>query len=315
MGETVRVTTVIVGPTAVGKSALAMALARRYRAAGRSAEIVNADSMQVYRGMNIGTAKPSPDDRAEVPHHLIDLLDVTQTATVAEFQRLARAAIEDCRRRGVVPLVVGGSALYVRAIVDDFEFPGTDEALRQQLEAELARLGAAVLHQRLAVLDPAAAATILPANGRRVVRALEVNALTGGPFSSSLPPRTYLLPDVVQLGLDIDRPTLDARIAGRVHAMWEAGFVDEVRRLADRGLRDGVTASRALGYRQILMYLDGAVDEDEARELTIVGTRKFARRQDSWFRKDERIHRLAPDDPDLLDRAYALSNVADSSHA
>jgi len=187
--------------------------------------------------------------------------------------------------------------------------------VRRELEEELSRRGPEALHQRLAALDPAAAAAILPGNGRRVVRALEVNTLTGKPFSPNLPVRSYLLPDVVQLGLDIDRATLDARIAARVQTMWEAGFVDEVRRLADHGLRDGVTASRALGYRQILMFLDGVVDEDEARELTVVGTRKFARRQDSWFGKDDRIHRLAPDDPDLVDRAYALSTVADSSHA
>ena len=300
-------TLVIVGPTAVGKSALALALARRKRAAGEAAEIVSADSMLLYRGMDIGTAKPTAAERAEVPHHLVDILDVTETATVAEFQGLARAAIADCRRRGVLPIVVGGSALYVRAVVDDFEFPGTDAGVRAELEQDLARLGPAALHQRLADVDPAAAAAILPGNGRRVVRALEVNRLTGRPFASGLPPRHYLLPDVVQVGLDVDRATLDARIAARVNQMWAAGLVDEVRRLAGVGLREGLTAPRALGYRQILQFLDGEVTEAEARELTVTGTRKFARRQDSWFRRDERVRWLAGLAPDLTDRAYALA--------
>jgi tRNA dimethylallyltransferase len=301
------VTTVIVGPTAVGKSSLALALAARHRAAGTAAEIVNADSMLVYRGMDIGTAKPSPADRALVRHHLIDIFDVTETATVAEFQWLARDAIADCRRRGVVPLVVGGSALYVRAIVDDFDFPSTDQAVRAELEAELERVGPATLHARLNDLDPVAAAAILSANGRRVVRALEVITLTGRPFAASLPQRHYHLPDVVQLGLDLDRPSLDSRIEARVAAMWEAGLVDEVRRLVDSGLRDGLTASRALGYRQVLQYLDGEISEAEARRLTITGTRKFARRQDSWFRKDHRISWLAADAPDLVEAAHALT--------
>ncbi len=300
-------TTVIVGPTAVGKSSLAMRLARRYRAAGRETEIVNADSMLVYRGMDIGTAKPSVAERTEVPHHLIDILDITETASVAEFQRLARVAIEDCRRRQVLPLVVGGSALYVRAIVDEFEFPGTDPALRAALEEDLDRVGSEVLHERLSSLDPASAAAILPGNGRRIVRALEVIALTGRPFAATLPKRHYLLPDVVQIGLDVDRPALDARIAQRVEQMWEAGLVEETLALADRGLRDGLTASRALGYRQVLRFLDGEVSEQQAQQLTIVGTRKFARRQDSWFRKDSRIRWLSPTDPRLVDAAEALS--------
>ncbi len=238
----------VVGPTAAGKSGLAIALAEPLGAAGRPAEIVNADSMLVYRGMDIGTAKPTPAERAAVPHHLIDILDVTESATVADFQRLARNAIADCHTRGVIPIVVGGSALYLRAVLDDFRFPGTNPDLRAALEAELAELGPEALHARLASLDPAAAAAILPGNGRRVVRALEVNALTGAPFSASLPERRYLLPDVVQIGLDVDRPTLDARIAERVAAMWAAGFVAEVEGLADHGLRDGLTASHALGY-------------------------------------------------------------------
>lgn len=302
-------TTVLVGPTAVGKSALALALARRYRELGSAAEVVNADSMLVYRGMDIGTAKPTAAERAEVPHHLIDLLEVTETATVAEFQRLARAAISDCRDRGVVPLVVGGSALYVRAIVDSFDFPSTDPRLRAALQAELDAHGAAVLHERLARLDPEAAAAIEPGNGRRVVRALEVVALTGRPFRAGLPPRAYLLPGVVQVGLDLDRPSLNQRIAVRVERMWAAGFVEEVRRLADAGLRDGLTASRALGYRQILRFLDGEISEAEAREQTISATRKFARRQDSWFRADHRITWLAATAANVVDDAFALSSA------
>lgn len=300
-------TVVVVGPTAVGKSALAVRLAQRYAEREHAAEIVNADSMLLYRGMDVGTAKPSLAERGGVPHHLIDILDITQTATVAEFQTLARAAIADCQRRGAVPIVVGGSALYVRAIVDDFDFPGTDPQLRSQLESELSDQGPAALHRRLSELDAAAAAAILPGNGRRVVRALEVISLTGRPFAATLPQRRYRLDDVVQIGLAIDRPRLDSRIKSRVDAMWAAGFVAEVSRLADVGLRDGVTASRALGYRQILSHLDGDIDEAEARELTHVGTRKFARRQDAWFRKDERIVWLANDRSDVVDAAYRVA--------
>ena len=301
------VTVVLVGPTAAGKSSLAAALVRRYAAAGRRAEVVNADSMLVYRGMDIGTAKPSKTERAEIRHHMIDLLDVTETATVAEFQQLARRAIEDCRARFAIPIVVGGSALYVRAIVDDFEFPGTDPAVRARLEQELETQGAARMHERLSDADPMAAAQILPGNARRVIRALEVIEVTGRSFSAALPEHRYRLPDVVQIGIAVDRPTLDARIAERVHAMWAAGFVEEVRRLATAGLRESLTASRALGYRQVLRYLDGEITETQAREQTIIGTRKFARRQESWFRKDGRITWLPYDHTDLASAAYALA--------
>ncbi len=300
-------TVVLVGPTASGKSGLAVALARAYAARGRPAEVVNADSMLVYRGMDIGTAKPTPQERGGVVHHLVDVLDVTQTATVAQFQALARAAIADCRARGVVPVVVGGSALYVRAVVDAFEFPGTDPTLRARLEAELAEVGPEALHARLAARDPEAAARIEPANGRRVVRALEVGELTGRPYAAALPERRYALPDVVQVGLDVPRDVLDARIRTRVDVMWAAGLVDEVRRLAGAGLREGVTASRALGYRQVLAHLDGELDEDAAREATAVATRRFARRQDGWFRKDERITWLEHDRPDLVEAALVAA--------
>jgi len=297
---------VLVGLTAAGKSALALAVAERLTHTGRAVEIVNADSMLVYRGMDIGTAKPSPADRARVRHHLVDILEVSDTATVADLQRRARAALRDCQGRGVLPLLVGGSALYVRAIVDDFRFPGTDPGLRAQLEQELADAGPERLHAWLAGLDPAAARQISPSNGRRLVRALEVVALTGGPYAAALPPPVYALPGVVQIGLRIDRAALDERIRARVEAMWSAGLVQEVSRLAAAGLREGRTASRALGYRQVLQFLDGEISEEEARETTVRATRRFARRQDSWFRRDPRIAWLAWDAPGLAERALAL---------
>jgi tRNA dimethylallyltransferase len=300
---------VLVGPTAAGKSSLAIELALRYAAAGGSAEVVNADSMLLYRGMDVGTAKPSMAERRGVPHHLVDVLDVTETSTVAEFQQLARSAIADCRSREVVPIVVGGSALYVRAILDDFQFPGTDPALRAELEAELERIGPQALHRRLAEVDPAAAATIEPGNGRRIVRALEVEELTGRPYRANLPAHDYLLPDVSQIGLEIDRAELDLRIAARVTDMWQKGFVEEVRRLVDAGLRQGKTASRALGYRQVLDFLAGGITEEEAEMQTILATRRFARRQDSWFRKDPRIQWLRYDAPDLVESAYRLAGA------
>lgn len=304
-------TVVLVGATASGKSGLAIPLAERLIARGRPAEIVNADSMLVYRGMDIGTAKPTIPDRERVPHHLIDILDVTETATVADFQARARAAIADCRGRGAVPIVVGGSALYIRAIVDQFEFPGTDPAVRARLETELGDVGPEALHERLAGLDPAAAAAILPGNGRRIVRALEVIQLTGTPFAAQLPERRYHVPDVVQVGLAIDRAALDVRIEQRIDAMWAAGLVEEVKILADQGLRDGLTASRALGYRQVLDLIDGFVDEAEALRRTVAATRRFARRQDSWFRQDRRISWLDHDRHDLVDAALAAAGVED----
>jgi tRNA dimethylallyltransferase len=298
---------VLVGPTAVGKSSLAVALAQHYRETGRPAEVVSADSMLVYRGMDIGTAKPTPAERAAVTHHLIDVFDVRRSATVAEFQAMARRVIADCEACGVVPIVVGGSALYIRAIVDDFQFPGTDPVVRTRWESALEELGSEGLHRRLAELDPEAAAQLLPGNSRRVVRALEVIELTGRPYAAQLPAHRYALPGIVQIGLNIERPSLDARIEQRVEAMWEAGLVAEVRALAGRGLREGLTASRALGYRQVLSFLDGEITEEQAYEQTVTGTRKFARRQDAWFRKDPRINWLRYDDPDLVASAYAIA--------
>jgi tRNA dimethylallyltransferase len=291
----------VLGPTAAGKSELAVELAARLRG-----EVVNADSMQVYRGMDIGTAKPTLRERRGIAHHVLDVLDVGAPATVAEFQGLARASIDSCLARRVVPVLVGGSALYVRAVLDRFEFPGTDPDVRARIERELAAVGATTLHERLAEIDPGAAAAILPTNGRRIVRALEVVELTGRPFAASLPEPMYSFGDVVQLGLDVPRDVLDRRIADRVDRMWRAGLVDEVRTLEAAGLRAGPTARKALGYAQVLAYLAGEYDEAEARSRTIRATCRFARRQDSWFRRDRRIHWLPFDAADLVEQAFAL---------
>lgn len=306
--EAVIRTIVLIGPTASGKSSLAVAYAQL---ADDAVEIVNADSMLVYRGMDIGTAKPSPAERAGVPHHLIDVADVTETASVAEFQQLARNAIANCHRRGVLPIVVGGSALYTRAIVDEFEFPGTDPERRAHWEAELARIGPEALHAVLATRAPDVAPQILAGNGRRVVRALEVIDLTGD-YTPKLPEWRYHLPGVLQVGLELERGELDARIEQRVEQMWAEGFVEEVRRLIPRGLREGRTASRALGYRQILDYLDGRYTEAEAKAATIAGTRRFARKQLGWYRRDPRIHwipALADDRLERLDRLVRQQSV------
>jgi len=288
---------VLVGPTATGKSALAVDLALRLGDLGRAAEVVNGDSMLVYRGMDIGTAKPDLAERRGVPHHLVDILDVDQNATVADFQFRARQVIEDIRGRGAVPILVGGSALYTRAIVDDFEFQPSDPEVRGRWEAELERVGAHALHRRLAELAPASAAQIEPGNGRRTVRALEVIELAGG-HVPSLPEWTYALDDVHQFGLEMDRSMLNRRIEDRVDEMWLSGLVDEVRSLLGRGLRDGVTAIRAIGYRQVVDFLDGRTTEDEARALVKRATRRFVRKQLGWYRRDPRITWLPAAAPD-----------------
>ena len=293
------------GQTASGKTAVAVAVARLLERDGIRAEIVNADSMLVYRGMDIGTAKPTLAERGGVPHHLVDIMEVTQGATVADFQALARATIAGLRAAGVVPILAGGSALYVHAILDEIDFPGTDAALRARLEAELAEIGPAALHERLTALDPQAAAGILPGNARRTVRALEVIELTGS-YTSSLPGWDYALGDVLQYGLEVPRDVLDARIEARAHQMWDDGFVDEVRGLVGRGLREGRTAWRALGYRQVLAFLDGELTEAEALQATIAGTRRFSRKQMGWFRRDPRIVWLSADDDAAATMASAL---------
>ena len=281
----------IVGPTAAGKSELSLRLA-----AALGGEVISADSMQLYRGMDIGTGKLTVSERGAVPHHLLDIWDVTEPASVSEYQKLARAAIAGIVGRGKVPILVGGSGLYVRAAIDNLEFPGTDPAVRARLERELAEAGPAGLHARLAVADPAAAAAILASNGRRIVRALEVMELSGRPFSATLPSYQSVLP-TAQLGLDIPRPVLDARIEARVRQMWQAGLVEEVRALIGAGLRDGRTASRALGYAQALRFIDGEWTAEQAEQETVVATKRFARRQESWFRRDPRVRWLPASEP------------------
>ncbi|WPO70950.1 tRNA (adenosine(37)-N6)-dimethylallyltransferase MiaA [Streptomyces sp. KN37] len=293
----------VVGPTAAGKSDLGVFLAQRL-----GGEVVNADSMQLYRGMDIGTAKLTPEERDGVPHHLLDIWDVTEAASVAEYQKLARAHIDRLLAVGRWPILVGGSGLYVRGAVDHLEFPGTDPAVRARLEEELVLRGPGALHARLAAADPGAAQAILPSNGRRIVRALEVIEITGKPFTANLP-RPESVYDTVQIGVDVARPELDERIATRVDRMWDAGLVDEVRALEARGLREGLTASRALGYQQVLAALAGECTEEEARAETVRATKRFARRQDSWFRRDPRVHWLSgavADRGELPARALAL---------
>jgi tRNA dimethylallyltransferase len=277
----------VVGSTAAGKSDLAVDLALAL-----GGEVINADSMQLYRGMDIGTAKLTVAQRRGVPHHLLDVWDVTEAASVAEYQDQADAVITDVTARGKVPVLVGGSGLYIRAALGELDFPGTDEVIRGRLEAQLAERGPAPLHERLQVADPVAAAAILPSNGRRIVRALEVIELSGRPFSASMPGYDGGRP-AIQLGVEVDRAELDRRIEARVDRMWAAGFEAEVRQLAARGLRDGKTASRALGYQQVLRYLDGELTLDQARAETARATRRFARRQESWFRRDPRVRWLS----------------------
>ena len=291
----------VVGPTAAGKSALSLALAREL-----DGEVVNADSMQLYRGMDIGTAKLSRAERAGIPHHVLDIWPVTEPASVAEYQRLARQAIDDILARGRVPVLVGGSGLYVRAVLEHFDFPGTDAALRAGLAAELAETGPGPLYARLAEADPAAAASILPSNGRRIIRALEVMELTGTRFTATLPDPAPYYPSV-QIGLDLDTAVLDERIARRVADMWRLGLVDEVRRLAAGGLREGRTASRALGYQQVLRHLAGECTQAQAAADTVQATRRFVRRQRSWFRRDARVHWLDAADPVAARRAAELA--------
>jgi tRNA dimethylallyltransferase len=286
----------VVGPTASGKSALAVRLAQHV-----DGEVIGTDSMQAYRGMDIGTATPTDTEMQGVPHHLIDVVPIDHALTVAEFQSLARTAIVEVQARGRTPIVVGGSGLYVSAVLDDLRFPGTDAEIRARWEAELERIGAPALHAVLATRDPAAAAAILPANGRRIVRALEVMDLTGEPFTAVLPVPTPVH-EARWIGLDIPRDVLDARIEARVDAMLAAGFVDEVVRLAELGLRAAPTASRALGYPQFLDAVDGRCTLEQARQETIDATRRFARRQQRWFRRDGRITWLPYDADDLVER-------------
>jgi tRNA dimethylallyltransferase len=287
----------VVGPTATGKSELAVELALRL-----GGEVVGADAMQLYRGMDIGTAKLAVEDRRGVVHHQLDVLGITEEASLAAYQRAARASIADIRARRRVAIVAGGSGLYVRAALDALAIPPTDQELRAALERRLEALGPAALHDELALVDPVAAQSILPSNGRRIVRALEVVELTGEPFSAMLPEPVYAAP-TVQLGLALDRDRLDRRTDDRVDRMWELGLVEEVRDLAARGLRAGRTASRAVGYAQVLDALDGRATLEQAKDLTAQATRRLIRRQESWFRRDPRIHWVDAAAPDLVEQA------------
>lgn len=297
-GQMVQRLVVVCGPTGCGKSDLAIDLAERW-----GGEVVNCDSMQLYRGMDIGTAKVPTAERRGIKHHLLDVLEVTETASVAAYQRDARAIIGDILRRGRVPVLAGGSALYLQAVIDPIEFPGTDPQIRARLTEELHSRGARHLWERLAEQDPAAAQAIDPRNDRRLVRALEVIELTGKPFTARLPkpgPPRY---DAALICIDRDTPQLDQRLAERLDSMMDAGFLDEVRMLETLGLRDGLTASRALGYRQLLAALDETVTVPEAVIATVTATRRFVRRQRSWFRRDDRMTWLDAADPDLLQQA------------
>ena len=291
----------VVGATGTGKSELALVLAERLLAIGQQVEIVNADAMQLYRGMDIGTAKLPVAARRGVAHHLLDVLDVTQEASVAAYQRHAREAIAGILERGHLPLLVGGSGLYVRAVLDHLDIPPTDAAVRARFETMLTDLGVERLYALLQDRDAVAAAAIEPRNGRRIVRALEVIELTGRPFSASLPRREYAAP-AVQVGLRRDRAELDARVEQRVERMWRDGLLDEVRALVPRGLRTGSTASRAIGYQQALAQLDGTMDRAAAVESTQTATRRYIRRQESWFGRDPRVEWFDAAAPDLADR-------------
>jgi tRNA dimethylallyltransferase len=294
----------VVGPTATGKSDLALDLAEAV-----GGEVVSADASQLYRGMDIGTAKLPVGERRGIPHHQLDVLDLTQEASVAAYQRDARADIAAIQARGRHPVLVGGSGLYVRAALDVLEIPPTDPDVRARLAAEAEAVGTPATYARLAELDPPAARAIEPANTRRIVRALEVIELTGRPFSATMPTRTFVQPTVV-IGLSMSRAHLDERIAARVRGMWERGLVSEVRHLESRGLREGRTASRALGYAQALAEIDGALSTQEAQEQTTALTRRFARRQESWFTPDPRISWLDALAPDVSEQAVAQVRAA-----
>jgi tRNA dimethylallyltransferase len=296
----------IVGSTGTGKSELAISIAEALREEGSVSEIVNADAMQLYRGMDIGTAKLPFSERRGIEHHLIDVLDVTEESTAAEYQKLARAKILEIQSRGAIPILVGGSMLYLAAVLNNFEFPVRDKDLRAQLEQELLDTGPAAMHQKLAELDSIAASRIDPENGRRIVRALEIVTLTGEPFAASLPDEIDSWQEVLEIGLRMERELLVARLAERVRGMWGKGMVEETEVLISKGLRESVTAGYAIGYAQALAQLDGELSQDQAIESTTKLTQKYARRQMSWFKRDTRINWLDALDPEVTNLAIAL---------
>jgi tRNA dimethylallyltransferase len=280
----------IVGPTGSGKSNLAISVALELQKSGIKAEIVNADAMQFYKGMDIGTAKVSLEERKGIKHHLLDWLEISEENTAARYQLEARKVIAELIEQGVLPIVVGGSMLYIAALINTFEFPGRDEALRAQLEQDLIDLGPGAMHKRLQLLDEVAASRIEPQNGRRIVRALEIVMITGEPFAASLPEQFESFLPVLEIGLNSSRKHLVERLAQRVKGMWAAGLVDEVKGLINHGIRESKTASQAIGYSQALAQLDGKFTEDEAIAETTLLTQRYARRQMSWFRRDPRIN-------------------------
>lgn len=296
----------VVGPTGSGKSDLALDIAERIIARGGQSQIVNCDSMQFYRGMNIGTAKLELSQRRAIEHHLIDWLEIRDESTAAEYQVAARPVIEKLQSQGITPVVVGGSMLYAAALLNTFEFPARDESLRADLEADLIEHGSNELHRRLSSLDPSAASRIDPLNGRRVVRALEIVTITGEPFAASLPDQTESWQPVLEIGLNSERSHLVARLEARARNMWQRGLLAEVESLLPLGIREGKTSSRAIGYAQALSQLDGKISEQEAIAQTAQLTARYARRQMSWFRRDERINWLDYQDPQLKQRAFDL---------
>ena len=286
---------IICGPTATGKSDLALEVAEKL-----NGEVINADSMQLYRGMDIGTAKLTIAQRREIPHHLLDILSVKEDASVAQYQSLARAAIDEIQSRGKVAIVVGGTGLYIKSIIDEMNFPETDPVLRKKLEDEAELLGTAELYSRLRLLDPEAAAAIEPGNTRRIIRALEVIEVTGKPYSANLPSDSSIrFPDALHIGLAMERSSLAPRIEARVHRMFDQGLVDEVRALVAQGLLEGTTAQRAIGYAQAIALIDGEISQSQAIEETIVATRQYVRRQETWFKRDQRIQWIGEDEPRL----------------
>jgi len=296
----------VVGPTGTGKSDLGIAIAKHLEATGRPAHIVNVDSMQFYRGMDIGTAKLPIAERGGIEHHLLDYLEVTDESTAAQYQDVARPLIEDLQARGITPIMVGGSMLYIAAVLNDFDFPGTDPVMRAELEAELLEVGPITMHGKLARLDPAAASRIIPQNGRRTVRAIEIVQMTGKPFAAALPDVPTEWQPSLQIGLNGPREDLVGKLDARVHKMWNLGLVEEVEGLIEVGLRDATTAKRAIGYAQALAQLDGELTEAEAIADTIRLTQKYARRQMSWFRRDQRINWLDYRETEKVAQAIAL---------